>query len=147
MTKLEQVSHNARALSDEEMKELLEGPTIARLATVRRDGRPHVAPMFFLYRDGCYYFFQRKSAKKQHIVNIEHNPNVALCVDTDTSPYKAVMVEGTAEITEENVAEISLAISMKYEGEAGRERNRRYREESPLSLIKVTPTKTMHFAT
>ncbi len=147
MTKLENVSHNARALTDEELAALLGGPTIARLATVRADGRPHVAPMFFLYRDGLFYFFQRKSAAKQKLVNIQNNPNVALCVDTDVSPYHAVMVEGIADITDEGVDEISLAISMKYEGEAGRERNRRYREESPLSLIRVRPTKIMHFET
>lgn len=145
--KLENVSKNARSLGDDEVRELLEGPHMSRLATTRRDGRPHIAPMFFLYRDGLFYFWQRKSARKQKIVNIQHNPNVMISVDTCSAPYRAVLVEGTADLTEENADEIAMAIGEKYGGADGRETIRRHREESPLWLIRVRPTRIMHFET
>jgi PPOX class probable F420-dependent enzyme len=146
--KIENVSNNARALTDEEISALLEGPTIARLATVRPDGRPHISPMFFLYRDGLVYFMQRKNTAKKKIDNLRQNPHVALSIDTCEPPYLAVLIEGTADVTEENVDEIAMAISIKYEGEeAGRERQRQLHEESPLWLIRVRPTRIMHFQT
>ena len=146
--KLENVSQYARALSDSELHELLTSAAICRLATVRADGRPHIAPMWFLYRDGAYYFMQRKGAAKQKIKNLQANPNVALSIDTCSSPYRAVLVEGTAEMTEERASEIALAIVVKYLGEqAGRDYHARLLADSPPWLIKVTPRTVMHFQT
>ncbi len=144
--KLHNVSHNARALTAEEIDELLGGAVLARIATVRADGRPHIAPMWFLYRDGLFYFMQRKNAAKQKIVNIQGNPNVAITIDTCSPPYLGVIVEGNAEVTEERASEIALAIAIKYQGEdAGRETHRALTAESPLWLIRVTPAKFMHY--
>ena len=144
--KLENVSHGARALSERELAALLEGPYICRLATARADGRPHIAPMWFLYRDGVFYFMQRKSAAKQKIKNLQANPHVALSIDTCSTPYQGVLVEGTAEMTEEQADAIGLEITVKYLGEtAGREMHRQLTDESPLWLIKVTPAKVMHY--
>jgi PPOX class probable F420-dependent enzyme len=146
--KLENVSQYARALSDAELRELLESAAICRIATVRADGRPHIAPMWFLYRDGAFYFMQRKGAAKQKIKNLQDNPNVALSVDTCASPYRVVLVEGTAEMTEVQASEIALAIAVKYLGEqAGRDYHAKLIADSPPWLIKVTPSNVMHFQT
>jgi PPOX class probable F420-dependent enzyme len=146
--KLENVSHNARQLTDQELADLLEGPNIARLATVRPDGRPHIAPMWFLHRDGLFYFMQRKSAAKQKIANLRANPNVAISIDTCGYPAEAVLVEGTAELTEEQADKIALAICEKYLGQQrGQATFRTLRDESPLVLIRVRPAKLMHFHT
>ena len=74
--KLASVSHNARALTDQEVAELLGSPAICRLATVRPDSRPHVAPMWFLHQAGTFYFMQRKNVGKQKITNLQANPYV-----------------------------------------------------------------------
>ena len=146
--KLESASHNARPLTDQELADLLEGPHIARLATVRADGRPHIAPMWFLHRDEVFYFMQRKSAAKQKIANIQANPNVALSIDTCGYPAEAVLVEGVAEMTEEQSDEIAGEICVKYLGqERGQATFRTLRDESPMLLIRVRPNKLMHFHT
>ncbi len=126
----------------------MSGPSIARLATVRADGRPHIAPMWFWHQDGRFYFMQRKSVAKQKIKNLASNPNVALSIDTCSAPYQGILVEGTAEMTEERSDEIARAICVKYLGqEAGERTFQALRAESPLWLIRVIPHKVMHYQT
>jgi general stress protein 26 len=65
------------------------------LSTVRRDGRPHVAPLPAMWLDGALHFCT--GAHEQKAKNIEHNPNCALT--TGTQDFRSgldVVVEGTA---------------------------------------------------
>lgn len=68
-----------------------------KLATVRADGRPHVAPIWYIV-DGDRILFNtwHESVKAK---NIEHDNRVALCVDDEEPPYRYVIVEGTVELT------------------------------------------------
>ena len=77
---------------------LTEKPRTAKVATVRPDGRPHVAAVWF-YLDGDTLLFTtwHKTVKA---ANLQHSPQVAISVDDDQPPFSFVLVEGTAEITE-----------------------------------------------
>jgi uncharacterized pyridoxamine 5'-phosphate oxidase family protein len=48
------------------------------LATTRRDGRPHVAPLGALWDDGKVYFVSRPRTRKSQ--NIAHNPTCAVAM-------------------------------------------------------------------
>lgn len=64
------------------------------LSTVRRDGRPHVAPLPAMWLDGKLYFCT--GAHEQKARNIESNPRCVLT--TGSSSYRSgldVVVEGT----------------------------------------------------
>jgi general stress protein 26 len=64
------------------------------LSTVRRDGRPHVAPLPAMWLDGRLHFCT--GAHEQKARNIESNPRCALTTGTNT--YRSgldVVVEGT----------------------------------------------------
>ena len=78
---------------------------LARLATVSRDGQPHVVPVAYEF-DGQFLYFSglnlSKSLKFRHML---HNQKVALVVDevVSVSPWKARGIElrGIAEILHE----------------------------------------------
>src|SRR5690242_12791836 len=72
----------------------------AALATLDRDGFPHVTAMNFVMRDGAFYM--TSYGKAQKVVNIRRNPKTALMVETGTAyaELKGVMVRGLCEIIE-----------------------------------------------
>ena len=57
-------------MSPEEILAFLEEPHIAHLVTLRPDGSPHAAPVWYEYRDGCYSVFTWTPARKvKHLRN------------------------------------------------------------------------------
>jgi PPOX class probable F420-dependent enzyme len=71
-----------------------------KLATVRADGRPHIAPVWYdVDDDGSLVFNTGESTVKGR--NILREPRVSLCVDDDRPPFSFVVVEGVAEISED----------------------------------------------
>ena len=90
-----------RQMTEEEWKAFLtEQPRTAKLATVRQDGRPHVAPIWIdLDEDGTVVFTTHAESLKGK--SIRRDPRVTLCVDDDRPPFSFVTIEGTAEISED----------------------------------------------
>lgn len=78
---------------------LMTGTRTGKLSTVRDDGRPHVAPIWFvLDGDTLVFTTWHKSVKA---ANMRRDPRVSICVDEEIPPYAFVIVEGTVTITEE----------------------------------------------
>ncbi|HEX4790345.1 MAG TPA: PPOX class F420-dependent oxidoreductase [Actinospica sp.] len=92
------------------------GTRTAKLATVRADGRPHLAPIWFLLDGGDVVFTTDKSSVKGR--NLVRDPRVSLCVDDDRPPFSFVILEGRAEITEDpaELRKWSAAIGGRYMG-------------------------------
>lgn len=82
---------------------LATGTRTGKLATVRADGRPHVAPIWFVL-DGEDLIFNtwHESVKGRNLVR---DGRIALTVDEAVPPYAFVLVEGTVEITDDDLAE------------------------------------------
>jgi PPOX class probable F420-dependent enzyme len=71
-----------------------------KLATVRDDGRPHLAPIWYdVDDDGALVFNTGQSTVKGR--NLARDPRASLCVDDDRPPFSFVVVEGTAEIIDD----------------------------------------------
>jgi len=79
-----------------------------KLASVRADGRPHIAPVWYaLDRStasadspiGDLMFSTNVATVKGR--NLTHDPRLALCVDDDRPPFSFVIVEGTATVSED----------------------------------------------
>jgi PPOX class probable F420-dependent enzyme len=77
-------------------EEFLAEANVAVLATVDRRGRPHAAPIWYLYEDGALLMSTGHGSQKHR--NLESNDNVTLVIDRRTLPYYAVMVHGRAVI-------------------------------------------------
>lgn len=106
-----------RMTRDECLNFLTDQPRIGKIATIRPDGRPHVAPIWF-ERDGEQLVFTtwHTTAKA---TNMRHNPWVSLCVDDETPPYAFVKVDGTAEVIDDLAAlrRWATAIARRYMGD------------------------------
>lgn len=73
---------------------LSEGTRTGKLATTRADGRPHVAPIWFLLDGDDLVLNTGESTVKGR--SLLRDGRVSLCVDDDRAPYSFVMVEGLA---------------------------------------------------
>lgn len=78
---------------------LLERPRTAKLATVRADGRPHVAPIWFDLDGEELVFTTWHTTVKA--ANLRRDPRVSLCIDDEAPPFAFVIVEGTASLSED----------------------------------------------
>ncbi|WP_030612099.1 PPOX class F420-dependent oxidoreductase [Streptomyces sclerotialus] len=108
----------ARKMTKDEWQAFLStGTRTGKLATVRADGRPHVAPVWFLL-DGDDVVFNtgKETVKGQNLIR---DGRVALCVDDDRPPFDFVVVEGRALVTEElsEVRAWATRIAARYMGE------------------------------
>jgi PPOX class probable F420-dependent enzyme len=71
-----------------------------KLATVRKDGRPHVAPIWYdVDDDGTLAFNTGVTTVKGR--NLIRDQRASICVDDDRPPFTFVVVEGTVEISED----------------------------------------------
>jgi PPOX class probable F420-dependent enzyme len=96
---------------------LSEGTRTGKLATVRADGGPHVAPVWFLMDGDDLVFNTGKETVKGR--NLARDGRVALCVDDERPPFSFVVVHGTAELSED-LAEVrhwATRIAARYMGE------------------------------
>ena len=114
-------------------------PNIATLATVREDGSPHTAPVWYRYIEGAFFVLTERSSKKAR--NIARDPRVELCIDDRARPpYHTVIVRGRAYIEPYPGDEWRRALATHYLGE---EDGRRYVETTPVSddevLLRVEP--------
>ena len=75
-------------------------PHTAKLATVRKDGRPHVAPVWFdVDDDGSLVFTTGASTAKG--TALRRDRRVCLCVDEERPPFAFVIVEGEVSLSED----------------------------------------------
>ncbi|WP_203217367.1 PPOX class F420-dependent oxidoreductase [Nocardia arthritidis] len=81
---------------------VLTGTRTGKLATQRRDGRPHVTPVWFLLDESdsprVVFTTWHDSLKYRAL---RRDPHFALCVDDQEPPYGYVMLECTAEFTDD----------------------------------------------
>ncbi len=119
---------------------LLERPRTAKLATVRADGRPHVAPIWFDLDGDILVFTTWHTTVKA--ANLRRDPRVSLCIDDDAPPFAFVIIEGTAAISED-AAELRRwagSIAGRY---MGSDQAAAYGSRNGVAgelLVRVTPT-------
>jgi len=72
----------------------------AALATIDKDGFPHVVAMNYFVKDGAFYM--TSYAKAQKVLNVRRDPRVGLMIETGSAyaELKGVMVRGTCEVIE-----------------------------------------------
>lgn len=122
---------------------LTEGTRTGKLGFVAADGRPLVAPVWFLVEDGDLVFNTGAGTAKGRAV--ARDPRVVLCVDSEVPPYGFVQVQGTA-TTGEDPAELvrtATEIAARYVGpERAEEFGRRNGVPGEL-VVRITPTKVV----
>ena len=129
-------------MTDLEVKEFLKaGTRTGKLATVRKDGRSHIAPIWFdLDGDELVFTTWHESVKAK---NMEHEPRVSLCVDEESPPYAFVVVEGTVSMADEPSELVYWArrIAARYMGEGLAEAYGKRNSVEGELLVRLRPTK------
>ncbi|MEU9399749.1 MULTISPECIES: PPOX class F420-dependent oxidoreductase [unclassified Streptomyces] len=108
----------AQKMTDEEWRAFVSyGTRTGKLATVRADGSPHIAPIWFLLDGDELVFNTGKETVKGR--NLARDSRVALCVDDDRPPYSFVVLNGDARLTEDldQVRHWATRIAARYMGE------------------------------
>ena len=137
-------------LTSEQVDELLAGPIIARLATVKPDGSPYVVPVWEYWEDGAMYIIPRE--KSRFMEYVKNEPRVAVSCADDVDPdHPRLLIEGTAEIVEGPVKmagrtlDIAREMVVRYAGEPGLA----YLEstiDNPRYLLRIRPDKMTTWA-
>ncbi|UXY26099.1 PPOX class F420-dependent oxidoreductase [Streptomyces sp. HUAS TT20] len=108
----------AQKMTDEEWRAFVShGTRTAKLATVRADGSPHVAPVWFLLDGDEVVFNTGKETVKGR--NLARDGRIALCVDDDRPPFHFVVLNGRARVSEDldEVRAWATRIAARYMGE------------------------------
>ena len=120
---------------------LTEQVRTAKLATVRKDGRPHVTPVWFdLDGDTLVFTTWHTSVKA---MNIRRDARVCLCVDDEKPPFSYIQIEGTAVMSagSEALKYWATRIGGRYMGEDLAEAYGMRNSVEGELLVRVTPTK------
>ncbi len=121
---------------------LVEGQRTAKLSTVRSDGRPHVAPVWFVLDGDDLVFTTTLSSVKGK--NLSRDPRVMVSVDEESFPYAFVLIQGEARVERLSPGELfpwARQIAARYVGE---ERSEAYGHRNAVegeALIRVPLTR------
>jgi PPOX class probable F420-dependent enzyme len=88
------------SLTPEDQSAFLRDNRKCALATLDKDGFPHLVAMTFYEKDGA--FWMTSYGKAQKVLNIRRNPKVGLMVESGEAygELRGVMVRGTCELIE-----------------------------------------------
>jgi PPOX class probable F420-dependent enzyme len=132
------------SITDPEVSAFLsEGTRTGKLSYTAADGRPLVAPVWFIVEDGCVVFNTDKESAKGRA--LARDPRTALCTDLQEPPFGFVQVQGEAELSEDpaELLRTATAIATRYMG-AERAAAFGQRNSGPGALVvKLRPAKVL----
>jgi len=129
-------------MSDDEIWAFLDGrarPAI--LSTVRADGRPHSAPIWYEVQGRSIQFNTGADTVKGR--NLARDGRVSVCVQDDVAPFSFTLLTGEVEIRDDldEVRSVAARIGGRYMG-ADRAEEYGTRNGVPGELVvQLTPTK------
>jgi PPOX class probable F420-dependent enzyme len=101
------------AMTAAEVTGFLDANHKLQLATINRDGTPHLVTMYYVMMDGQITFWTYRSSQKAR--NLARDPRVACLVETGDGYFdlRGVQVQGVVQITEDpaEVVEIGRRIA------------------------------------
>ncbi|HLZ61654.1 MAG TPA: PPOX class F420-dependent oxidoreductase [Ktedonosporobacter sp.] len=128
----------------EERKFLLENTHTAKVATVRKDGRPHVVPVWFdIDSDDTLLFTTWQNSVKG--LSIKRDGRICLCVDDETPPFAFIVIEGTATLSA-NMDDLRIWATRLGGRYMGADKAEAYGKRNAVEgelLVRVTPTKVI----
>ena len=119
------------------------GTRTGKLSYTGVDGRPLVAPVWFIVEDGRLVFNTGKETAKGRA--LARDSRATLCVDLEEPPYAFVQVQGNAELSEDpgELLRTATAIAARYVGpELAEEFGKRNGVPGEL-VVRLRPTKVL----
>jgi nitroimidazol reductase NimA-like FMN-containing flavoprotein (pyridoxamine 5'-phosphate oxidase superfamily) len=100
-------THQAPALSQEEVESMLKTSRYARICTHNRDGTIHAMPVAYRYIDGQIVIISIAKSRKNR--NVLRNNDASVLIDT-LDPLRGMLIYGTAKIDYDNVYEQAVSV-------------------------------------
>lgn len=121
---------------DSKAEAFLKGIYFGKIATIRKDGSPHVTPIWYLLDGGK--LIVNTTTDRVKYWNIKRDPRVSFLVD-DGYPY--IMIQGKARIaTERDALKDIESLAIRYTGEEkGRKAARDRYWKQPRVSIEIVP--------
>lgn len=113
-----QYGRMAVRMTEDEWRGFVSGGTrTGKLSTVRADGSPHVAPVWFLLDGDDLLFTTGEDTVKGR--NLSRDGRVCLCVDDERPPFAFVVLHGRAELSTDmdEMLHWATRIGARYTGE------------------------------
>lgn len=131
-------SAHLELLTDPVAEQLLTSSLPARLAYCWTDGTPRVVPIAFHWDGNVFTFGTQPHAPK--VAPLRANPEVAITIDDNVFPYKALLVRGTAsvEVFDEMVPQYGEAVVRYFGAEMAAAWLEPVRSQ-PMARIQVRP--------
>jgi PPOX class probable F420-dependent enzyme len=136
-------------MSDEEIKKfLMFGTRTAKLSTIRKDGSPHVVPIWFVLdnnddNDTHIVFTTGHDSLKAN--NMIREPRVGICVDDQIPPFSFVKIDGIAEINQKprrnEILKWATRIAERYMGKNNADSYGKRNSEEGELLVRIKPTR------
>ncbi|MDG2003592.1 MAG: PPOX class F420-dependent oxidoreductase [Novosphingobium sp.] len=138
---------DAVRMSDEEVWTFLENAHSLQVATIGKDGAPHLTTVWFGIEDGKILF--ETYGKSQKVVNLYRDNRIALLAeDGDTyDKLRGVSINGSAEIIDENprrTEAMRFLVQVHFKGQSEEELDRTAEQMARKRIVvAVTPEKVM----
>jgi PPOX class probable F420-dependent enzyme len=130
---------------------LMQGTFTGKLATVKKDGSPHVVPIWFIVENG------KGRGKAGNIIlttgdtsvkasNIKHDGRVSICIDDQKPPYSFVTIHGIAQIYTYKQKEVVAWATKIAERYMGKRKAKTYGEINGgegAVLVRIKPKKVI----
>jgi PPOX class probable F420-dependent enzyme len=129
-------------MNENEIKNfLMQGTLTGKLATISEDGRPHVAPIWFVLDGNDLILTTHCESVKAK--NMLRDPRIAICVDDQTPLFSFVTIFGIAS-TDKNSIDLlkwTIKIAERYMGkDKANDYGKRNSTEEEL-VVRIKPTK------
>jgi PPOX class probable F420-dependent enzyme len=99
----------SRTMDEREWRAFIsEGTRTGKLGTTRRDGRPHVVPVWFVLDGPDVVFTTGATSVKGR--TLRRTGRACMCIDDERPPYAYVSLEGSVALSEDLEAMLPLAI-------------------------------------
>lgn len=131
-------------MTREECWDFLRSPVrTGKLATLRKDGRPHIVPVWYDLEGETIVFMTGRDSLKGK--NLRRDPRVSMCVDDEVTPFAYVELEGTAVMSDDADQRLPWAtrIGGRYMGQDLAETYGKINSEEDQIVVRITPTQ-MH---
>ncbi len=130
-------------LTDDVNAFISEGTRTGKLGYTASDGRPLVAPVWFVVDDGTLAFNTGKDTAKGRA--LVRDSRAVICVDDERPPYSFVQVQGTVTISEDpaDLVDIATRTGARYIGADRADEYGRRNGVPGEVVVRLQPTKVL----
>lgn len=131
-----------RRMTDEEVRAFMaDGSRTGKLATVRADGSPHVAPVWFDFDDatGDLVFMTHEESLKGR--SLRRDPRVSIVVDDEGFPFAWARIDGTATLSDDDLVHWATETCRRYVGDERAEEYGRRNGVAGELVVRVAPSR------